>query len=281
MKANQLYDCLENDFILEGLSDEWAIYMMPVHSFLTENFKQRSMGLVCDFAEEITKVYSAVFPTDEILQSILDSGTTDALLFLHHPSIWDICSDPVFKQMNPSLLQKLQQQRIAVYNLHVPLDHYSEYSTSKTLADALGIEVIKPFVQYRGGLAGVIGKTKCETVEELNAVFSKAVGHDTKLYAYGDNRIDGIIGIVAGGGNIRETVDELLENDIKVLVSGITVKNEFSSEVHNLEKANQINVLGGTHYSTEKFACRKMCDYFEKLGLEAVFIEGKPMMEDM
>lgn len=183
--------------------------------------------------------------------------------------------------MNPSLLQKLQQQRIAVYNLHVPLDHYSEYSTSKTLADALGIEVIKPFVQYRGGLAGVIGKAKCETVEELNAVFSKAVGHDTKLYAYGDNRIDGIIGIVAGGGNIRETVDELLENDIKVLVSGITVKNEFSSEVHNLEKANQINVLGGTHYSTEKFACRKMCDYFEKLGLEAVFIEGKPMMEDM
>ena len=255
--------------------------MVPVYDLLTENFKERSMGLVCDFTDEITKVYSAVFPTDKILQQIIDNGTTDAMLFLHHPSIWDIRSIPVFKQMNPALVKNLQKRRISIYNLHVPLDNYSDYSTSKTLADALNIELVKPFVQYRGGLAGVIGKTKCKTVEELNVVFSNSVGHSTKLYLYGDSIIDGNIGIVAGGGNTMETVTELLDNNVKVLISGITVNNDISSEVHRCEKANRINVLGGTHYSTEKFACIKMCSYFESLGLESEFMHGKPILEDM
>jgi putative NIF3 family GTP cyclohydrolase 1 type 2 len=281
MKAKILYDRLENDFISSELSDIWAKYMVPVYDFLTENFKIRSMGLVCDFAKEITKAYSAVFPTDKILQQIIDSGTTDAMLFLHHPSIWDIRTTPTFKQMNPVLVKKLQEHRISIYNLHVPLDNYSDYSTSKTLADALDIEVVKPFAQYRGGLAGVIGKTKCKTVEELNTDFAKAVGYSIKLYLYGDSVIDGNVGIIAGGGNIMETVTELLDNNVKVLISGITVNNDISSEVHRCEKANRINVLGGTHYSTEKFACIKMCSYFESLGLESEFMHGEPILEDM
>ncbi|NLU26768.1 MAG: hypothetical protein GXX00_06415 [Hungateiclostridium thermocellum] len=281
MKAEVLYDRLEKDFITDGLYDSWAEYMEPVYEFLSENFKARSMGLVCDFAEEITKVYSAVFPTDKILQQIIDSGTTDAMLFVHHPSIWDIRTTPAFKQMNPALVKKLQERRISIYNLHVPLDNYSEYSTSKTLADALDIEIVKPFVPYRGGFAGVIGKTKCKTVEELNDVFSKTVGHKTKVYLYGDRIIDGNVGIVAGGGNVIETVNELIDNNIKVLITGITVNNDVSSEVHRCEKANGINVLGGTHYSTEKFACIKMCSYFEKLGLKSEFMHGEPVFEDM
>ena len=114
MKAKILYDRLDNDFIFSELSDIWAKYMVPVYDFLTENFKVRSMGLVCDFAEEITKVYSAVFPTDKILQQIIDSGTTDAMLFLHHPSIWDIRTTPTFKQMNPALVKKLQERKILI-----------------------------------------------------------------------------------------------------------------------------------------------------------------------
>ena len=42
-----------------------------------------------------------------------------------------------------------------------------------------------------------------------------------------------------------------------------------------------INVLGGTHYSTEKFACISMVDYFKKIGLSSNFIEDKPVMKDM
>jgi putative NIF3 family GTP cyclohydrolase 1 type 2 len=282
MKSNELYDRLEKDFIFKELKDDWARYMGELDSFLSDNFKERSMGLVCDFAKEINKVYSAVFPTEEVMQKIIDDGTTDSMLFLHHPSVWDIRRSPKFYQMSSTLLEKFRENRISIYNLHVPLDNFSEYSTSKTLADALEIEIEKPFAEYRGALCGVIGKTRCKNVEELNRKFSKALGHNTRLYLYGDTAIkDGRIAIVAGGGNNTDTVREMIENNVNVLITGITTNNESYSEIHELEKKNHINVLGGTHYSTEKLACQRMCTYFEKLGLPSAFIEGEPVYEDM
>ena len=52
-------------------------------------------------------------------------------------------------------------------------------------------------------------------------------------------------------------------------------------EFHRIARESKINVVGATHYSTEKFACIAMKDYFSKLGVEAEFIEGVPCMEDL
>jgi len=125
MKANKLYNKLEKDFIIPGMSDEWQEYMGSVEDFLSENFKERSMGLVCDFAKNINKVYTAVFPSKNVMQKILDSGVSDAMLFVHHPAVWDITKAPeIFQQMDRNLLQKFKDRRISIYNLHVPLDNY-------------------------------------------------------------------------------------------------------------------------------------------------------------
>ena len=70
MKATQLYEHLEKDFITSEMSDEWAPYMDSISDFLSENFQKRSMGLVCDFATEINNVYTAVFPSREVMQRI-------------------------------------------------------------------------------------------------------------------------------------------------------------------------------------------------------------------
>jgi len=283
MNAIELYNHLEREFISKELKDDWARHMGEVEDYLCLNFKERSMGLVCDFANEINKVYSAVFPTEEIMQKIIDDGTTDAMLFVHHPCVWDIRRAPkVFYQMDRTLLKKFRENRISIYNLHVPLDNFSEYSTSKTLADALDIEIEKPFAAYRGALSGVIGRTECKSMEELHDKFTKVLGHNTSLYLYGDNSIKGErIAIVAGGGNNKDTVSEMIENKVNILITGISVSNKSYLEVHELEQRNCINILGGTHYSTEKFACQKICTYFEKLGLASTFIEGQPIYEDM
>lgn len=283
MKSIELYHHLESDFISNGLRDDWARYMGDIEKYLCLNFKQRSMGLVCDFANKIKEVYSAVFPTEKIMERIIDDGTKDAMLFVHHPCIWDIRRAPqVFYQMKIELLEKFKDNRISIYNLHVPLDNFSDYSTSKTLADALDIEIEKPFMKYRGALCGVIGETKCKNIEELHNKYSNVLGHNTSLYLYGDSNIkDGRIAVVAGGGNNKETLSEMIENNVHVLITGISANSESYLDVHKLEQKSCINILGGTHYSTEKFACKKMCMYFEKLGLASNFIEGEPVYEDM
>jgi len=283
MKSIELYNHLEKDFISKELADDWTRYMGEVEEYLCLNFKERSMGLVCDFATEIKEVYCAVFPTEEIMEKIIDDGVTDAMLFLHHPCIWDIRRAPqVFYQMKRTLLEKFKDNRISIYNLHVPLDNFSEYSTSKTLADVLDIKIENSFMKYRGALCGVIGETECKNMEELHNKFSNVIGHSTSLYLYGDTNIkDGRIAIVAGGGNNKETLAEMIENNVNVLITGISANNESYLEVHKFEQKNCINLLGETHYSTERFACQKMCMYFEKLGLASTFIKGEPVYEDM
>jgi len=282
LKANKLYCRLEEDFISEGLTDVWTKYMGEVTKYISDNFKERDMGVVCDFAEEINGVYSAVFPTDEIMKRLIENEVTDAMLFVHHPAVWDIRKKPNFSQMNPALLESFKKNRISIYNLHTPLDNYGDYSTSKSLANALEIEVEKPFSKYNGGLLGVIGHTSCKTVYELNDIFSKAVGHNTKLYLYGNTDIEnGRVAIAAGGSNVVEAVSEALENNVNVFITGITACDEKSFNVHKFEEENHINVLGGTHYSTEKFACIRICDYFKKIGIASTFIEDKAIMEDM
>lgn len=282
MIAKDIYNHLDNDFIKSGLSDVWFKYMPELEPYFCNNFKSTNMGLVCDFTKTVDNVFTAVFPSGNILQKLL-KNYENAMLFVHHPAIWDLRKSPKgFYNMDASLLGMLREKHISIYCIHTPLDNFSEYSTSKTLADVLNIEIEKPFVKYNGGLCGIIGKTKYKTVNELQKKYSEAVGHETKLYQYGDNEIkNNIVAVCAGGGNDIFVVEELIENNIKTLITGISLRNDRSAKTHELEKNNQINVLGGTHYSSEKFACIAMCKYFQRLGIPAEFIEDDPCYEDM
>ena len=286
MKAIDLYNQLEKDFVRPGMVENWFWfdYMAEIEEYICDNFKQRSIGLMCDFTEEVNKVYTAVFPSDRVLASILDDGISDAMLFVHHAADWDLSKDPdtAFYQMNTGLLKKLRENNISVFNFHYPLDNYSEYSTSKTLADALGVAIIKPFAEAGGAVCGVIGTTSSKDIHELNANYSRVVGHKTKLYQYGsDTILNGTVGICAGGGNDPIVVNELIANGINVLISGLSLNNKYSSEAHRLEREHNINLLGGTHYSSEKFACMAMCKYFSKLGLQSEFVSDIPCFDDL
>ncbi len=283
MEATKLYQKLEKDFINPELSDDWAEHMGSVADFISENYKKRSMGIVCDFATEINKVYTAVFPSKKVMKKILDDGIQDAMLFVHHPAIWDIRKAPaVFQQMDRSLLQQFKEKRISIYNLHVPLDNYGKYSTSNALAKALGVKPQKPFAPYFGSLCGVFGKTNIANVQVLRKKFEEAVGHKVSLYAYGDEEIkDRTIAIIAGGGNSIDVLEAIAKEGVNTFVTGITAKSDHSRKAHEFAAVHKINLLGGTHYSTERFACIAMCDYFAKKGLQSEFIEDKPVMEDM
>ncbi|MFC1952716.1 Nif3-like dinuclear metal center hexameric protein, partial [Chloroflexota bacterium] len=169
MKAETLYQQLEKDFITPEMSDSWVEYMLSVSDFLTDNYKDRSIGLVCDNSSQINKVYTAVFPSKQVMRTILDKNETGVMLFVHHPSDWNWSDPPdAFEQMDRELLNRFRERRISIYNLHVPLDNYGEYSTSVSLANTLGLEIIKPFGYYFGALAGVFTVTDCSTIRELD-----------------------------------------------------------------------------------------------------------------
>ncbi|MCL2350213.1 MAG: Nif3-like dinuclear metal center hexameric protein, partial [Defluviitaleaceae bacterium] len=174
MLAIDLYNQLERDFVKPEMAEPgWP------------------MGIMHDFAERINKVYTAVFPSDVVLNKILANGTQDAMLFLHHAEYWDLSKDPdvAFYSPNEDLLEKLKQRNISLFCYHVPLDNFGEYSTSSTLANALGITIEKPFSEYHGAIVAVIGSTNFDNISSLNAKCAEAAGHKTHLYQYGGAEI--------------------------------------------------------------------------------------------
>ncbi len=108
------------------------------------------------------------------------------------------------------------------------------------------------------------------------------MGHKVKTYKYGSDKIQGNrVAFVGGGGNDKIAYRDLPKLKVNTFVTGITVLNDHSKPAHELAKKCKINLIGGTHYSTEKFACIELCDYFEKLGLPCKFIKDEPCIEDL
>ena len=150
------------------------------------------------------------------------------------------------------------------------------------LARVLGIKIEKAFAPYFGALCGVFGQTELTLIGDLKDKFEKAVGHKCGLYRYGlDEIAKKKVAVVAGGGNEASLLEEIADQGVNVLLTGIIAKNNFSKPAHEFAKRHKINLLGGTHYSTEKFACVAMIGYFKNLGLPAEFVADQPTMEDI
>ena len=283
MKAIDLYNRLEKDFRLAICEDYWN--EMDFNEYITQNFKDRFMGLVTDNADVVNYVYTAVFPSARVIEKIIADDQRNALLFVHHPMTWDVTKDKVFTDIPKVYLAELKKRKISIYNLHIPLDANGTYGTTYNLAKAVGIEMTEEFCEFGGVKVGIIGKTACRTVHELQKQFETAVGHEVKLYQYGSEEIKGgIAGMVAGGGNAASEYRYLHGKGINVYLTGITRQTEGfapSIEAHEAAKECCINILAGTHYSTEKFACIKVVEYFEQLGINGEFVPEVPSFADM
>lgn len=280
MKAKKLYKILDKDFELDLCRDDWA--RMDFNEFISDNFKKRYMGLLVDNTKEINSVYTAVFPSDLVLNKIIEENKENILLVTHHPMVWDIRKPNAFQDINKNILMRLKDWKISIYTMHVPLDKNGGYSTTTNLAKALEIIFEGEFYEYHGVLVGIYGKTNLHTPEELAEKLSSKIGHNTKLWKYGSDEIqDQKVALIAGGGNEIDIIQEVIDLGINTYVTGLSVINEYSQKTHEFEKENGINLIGGTHYSTEKFACIALCKYFEKLGLDCEFIEDQPVLEDI
>ncbi|MFX1454424.1 MAG: Nif3-like dinuclear metal center hexameric protein [Promethearchaeota archaeon] len=280
MIAQKLYKKLDKDFELDKCKDDWKY--LDYNKYISKKFKKRYMGIYLDNSKEIERIFTAVFPSDLILNKVLELNEENILIVTHHPMVWDITKKEIFENVNLELLPELKKRKISMYTMHVPLDKNGEYSTTTNLARALDIIPEGEFCEYFGVKVGIYGKTNLKTPEELANKLSSAIGHRTKLWKYGSDDIKNQkVAVVAGGGNEIYIVQEVLDLGINTYVTGITALNDYSKEVHTFEKENQLNIIGGTHYSTEKFACIALCKYFENLGLSCEFLEDKPVLEDM
>jgi putative NIF3 family GTP cyclohydrolase 1 type 2 len=284
MKAKELYEKINKDFEIDKYKDDWSF--VEFNEFINPGFRERYIGLMLDNSDNIEKVYTSTIPDMIVLDKILSRNETDILLFSHHAMGYDSTLEGFpFYNIPVTYLKKLKQRRISLYVLHIPLDTNGPYSTSINLAKALQLPVVGEFCEYLGFKVGVICKTDFTQLTDFALHVEKVIGHDIKIRRYGDEIIEnGKIAVAAGGGCIDFVARELAVLGINTYLTGLTKPMpsfEPDMEFPRIAKENKINLVGATHYSTEKFACIAMVDYFGKLGMEAEFVEGIPCLEDL
>lgn len=285
MKAKELYEKIDRDFQIVKYKDDWGLGV-EFNEYINPNFKERYIGVMLNNSDEIKKVYTSTFPDTIILNKILDRDETDILLFSHHAMGYDPTLDGFpFYNIPIDYLKELKERLISFYVLHIPLDKNGVYSTSINLAKALQLSVDSEFCEYLGCKVGVICGTSFTNITDFALHVKKVVGHDIKVRQYGDETIEKQrVAIAAGGGCIDFIARELSALGVNTYLTGLTKPMpsfEPGMEFHRIAKESKINVVGVTHYSTEKYACMAMVDYFAGLGIEAEFVEGEPCMEDL
>ena len=275
MQLVDVVDSLDKDFIKDHYFDEWSNRPDHIEAALTKNFMKHQMGLMFDFSEKIQQVYTSTFASKQALKQIQGE---DVLWFSHHAANWDIRKAPnVFTYLDEESLQEMRRRRISLYILHVPLDEDHMYGTSVCLGDELKLTKTDAFFNYRGALAATLNES--EDLDELIQRCKDVTGHDIGVYRNGVTR--GRVTVVGGGGFDKEVLTGMKEQDSNILVTGITANNKRNQELHAYCQEHQIAVIGLSHYSSEKFACMKMVEYFQGLGLPAAFLAETPVLEDM
>jgi putative NIF3 family GTP cyclohydrolase 1 type 2 len=252
---------------------------VPIEDYATAQFLQRFNGLAFDNAREVARVFTLVFPSDEVLAEVERRAAGDpALIFTHHPMDFET-SGRGLMPAGKDALRRLRDARISLYAAHAPLDCHETVSTSRSLARAVKVPVEETFAQYFGGDAGVIGRIDPIPLEEFVERVKAACGVDhVTLKAHNDTvaRVGVVAGAAAFPGLMEEALaagcDTYLTGDFQVRHGGPWAE-EHRPQFDAFVAEVPLNLIGGSHYATEAFVLKhEMLGWFNSQGLEAEFV---------
>lgn len=266
MDAYELYQRLEWSFQPETCSDVFP-----------------KKGLQLDNTSVIRKVYTATFASSEVMEQLLKKNASECLVFTHHPKQQRKQTQDPPPELDQKWIDMMKERKISLFSYHIPLDRNGPFSPGNSLAKAINAVPFDSFYEQNEVRMGVICTTPYSTTSELQKALTDAVGHPTKLYLYGKEHLRGNrIAIMAGGAKSTSVYEQLSHWETDIMITGVTDPNTpWVAKIHEAAKNSGVSLLGGTHYSTEKFALIEICRYFNALGMPSEFISETPRLEEL
>jgi putative NIF3 family GTP cyclohydrolase 1 type 2 len=285
--TSEVVELLDKEFRVQEVGDPFlARYALEEvgRAYATEAFLSERSGLVFDFADDVEEVYCVVFTTPEVLDYLLQVTDAPSLVFTHHPH--DYREDARgFGPFPEDYLAEFKRREIAVYAIHTPLDVGLNISVSRSLAHRLSLSSQVPFSETRGGHVGMIGSLETEDLDAMADHVSRALYIDT-VDVFDNGAVDGTVAVVAGGGDQPEILKEAHELGCTTYVTGTVVHRwqmesiqELNREFHALARRLEVNLIGATHYHTEKCGVQDVAAYLRQNDIEATFLED-PLLEN-
>jgi putative NIF3 family GTP cyclohydrolase 1 type 2 len=284
MKLNEIVKKLDEEFSVQKTGEdlvEWAVNEKSI-SLISPYFLEKKTGLMLKGSETIEKVYTSVFVTDQIVYK-LSKQDSPCLIFTHHN--FDYHEDARGLQDIPvNNLQILREMGHSLFVAHASLDTHKEFGTSVSLAELVGIEIDELFYEYYGAPVALVGHIKRETFDNYTDLVKSRLQRPYLTQIKNQDYVENV-GVVAGGGDDPQILQKVNDFGCDTYLTG-TVEHRWSSphfqklnhEFHELNKQLKINLIGGTHYGTERPAMIKVLRYFQRNEIPAEYCEDDVLL---
>lgn len=229
----------------------------------------------------LARVHLLVFPEASLIEQVIEAereaGGGSAIV-THHPVDMETIGRG-FVAIPAAQLDALDGAGVGFYVLHAPLDCDPEISTSRALAEGLGLEVTDAFAPYAGGLCGVIGTQAPEPF----AKFADRVRGLCELPFFLPDQVRfagrdvSRVAIVAGGGDDASYLEEAERLGADCYLAGhwwTPHPGEWCDRNRDALRdsiaRSQMNLLSASHDGSELAALRdRLAPLFESWRLEA------------
>lgn len=284
MELSALSKLLDDEFKV-SLSKEdlvqWAV-TPENRQYVEQNFLAHKTGLMVKGSDTVGQVLTAVFVTEGVVRSA--SKEKNSLIFTHHN--FDYYEDERGLQpITAETLEALVRSNGSVYVAHAPLDTHKKYGTSLSLARLVGIEVDEFFYDYFGAPVALIGHIPRIALEEFAEHVRRRLRRPSLTLDKHRLEVERVA-VAAGGGDIPEILAYAGKACCDTLLTG-TVENrwaipsvqEGNRKFHDLNATLKLNLIGGTHYATERPAMLEVVELFRSYGIPCDYCEDEELLQ--
>ena len=216
-------------------------------------------GLQVVGADEVTKLACGVSSSRELFERAAAAGAE--LVLVHHGMFWR--NEPVWiDRRQRGRLEALFRADLTLLAYHLALDAHPTIGNNALLADALGVEVERPFAEVGQG-----GRLHQPTgIDELVSRIRGTVGgREPLVFAHGPERIERVA--ICSGGAGGELIRAAHEG-YDLLLTG-------EPEEPSLQNARELGIhfVAAGHDATERLGVQALAQRLaEQFGLEWEFI---------
>lgn len=232
-------------------------------AFFEDRFCHFFNGLMIKGHENVSSVFLAVFPTDQVLKQFIDESKPGDLLFMHHPLHME-CGDPKgpwgrgFLPIDPNLLDAIKEKGLSVYTCHVPMDYNKQIGTTAAMCEALSAIRIGDFYSDENGSVGAICEVHESTTDELIKFLEEIF--DIPYVDFEGKNLTSIrtVAIIAGCGDVVDRMKEAESKGAQAYITGeihCHIDNEYGRRrfqmMMDFVETTGMSLIGVSHSASE------------------------------
>ena len=249
--------------------------------YVYPQFLERRTGLMLRGSGNVQKVYTTVFVSDCVVEKIFRE--TNSLLFTHHHFNY-YEDDRGLQAISSETMETFLRTNNSIYVAHAPLDTHVQYGTSISLAKLIGISVESLFYDYFGAPTALIGHIARTDFDDFAFRVQKNLERPCLTLQQHSPYVEKVA-VAAGGGDLPDLLQHAYDFGCDTLLTG-TVEHrwavpfiqDMNRKFHELNDALKLNLIGGTHFGTERPAMLAVTGLFESYGINCDYCEDELLL---